>query len=68
MYFMTLNNLQVSRSKPCAGQGIPSKGSSGSTFLNVGDALLLDSPATGPWLIVSETGRYMVIVLFDIPP
>ena len=30
---------------------------SGSTFLNVGETVLLDSPATGPWMIVSETGK-----------
>ena len=29
---------------------------SGSTFLNIGQTVLLDSPATGPWMIVSETG------------
>ena len=33
------------------------KGPSGSTFLNVGETVLLDSPATGPWMIVSQTGK-----------
>ena len=28
-----------------------------STFLNVGETVLLDSQATGPWMIVSETGK-----------
>ena len=48
MYLLNLNNidnLQKTGRK------------SASTFLNVGGSVLLDSPATGPWLIVSETGE-----------
>ena len=45
------------------------EGPSTSTFLNVGSNVLLDSQATGPWLIVNETGGYLVIdiVLLDSP-
>ena len=36
----------------------PAEGSHSSpTFLNVGETVLLDSPATEPWMIVSETGK-----------
>ena len=38
-------------------KGPADKVPSGSTFLNVGETVLLDSAATGPWLIVSETGK-----------
>ena len=36
-----------------------------STFLNVGDTVLLDSPATGPWLIVNETGFTSVAKFYE---
>ena len=32
------------------------KGQSSSTFLNVDGHLLLDSPATGPWMVVTDVG------------